>query len=166
MNLFQLDTLAPGDPGAEETLLTMRQLIVDATKDGALIQDGRALVAAESRDPDDVIEAIDELLRTRVRYVDDPPFLELLQAPAQLLTQLRTKGRVDGDCDDVAILAAFLGLVHGLPFRLRAVGFRADGPLAHVYTLLRVRDQWVMLDTTSNRLWPSPQPVRALELDG
>lgn len=164
--LFTLQAVAPGDPGAAETLLLMRQLVRDATRDAGLIQEARRIVAAPSRDPADVVEGITDVLTNRVRYTDDPPFLELLQTPQALLEQLATRGVVYGDCDDTAILAAFLGVAHGLPFRFRAVGFQDPGPLIHVYTLLRVDGEWVTLDTTRNRCQATPSPVRGLEVEG
>jgi transglutaminase-like putative cysteine protease len=164
--LFTLRPIQPGDPGSQETLMAMRQLVLDGIQDGGLIQDAQRIVAAPSRDPADILDGIEDVLVNRVRYVLDPPFLEYLQSPGQLLAQLQAKGRVDGDCDDVAILAAFLGLAHGLPYKFRAVGFVPGGDLVHVYTLLRVQGEWVSLDTTRSRTQAVPTPIRGLELEG
>jgi transglutaminase-like putative cysteine protease len=164
--LFQLRPIPPGDPGAQETLVAMRQLVTDAAQDPGLVQVARRVTAAESRDADDIVEAIRDVLETRVRYVEDPPYLEYLQSPDQLLGQMTARGMVRGDCDDVAILAAFLGVAHGLPYKFRAVGFSPEGALLHVYTLLRRPGGWAILDTTRVRTQPVPPAMRGLELEG
>ena len=158
--LLSVEWIPSGDAGAVETLLRMRGLVQAALRDPVAVAQARRLV------PEPSIDAIAELLTDRVRFREDPPLLEYLQAPRALLDAMRTRGRVTGDCDDVAVLAAFLGAVHGLPYRFRAVGFSRTGPLLHVYTLLRADGAWRTLDTTRSRTQAPPVTVRALELDG
>lgn len=163
--VFQLRVIPPGDPGAEETLVTMHQMVQQALREPVLVAEARRIVAVAPGDVDGAIERIEDVLRQRVRYVDDPPMLELLQTPDQLLRQLGTAGVVYGDCDDTAIVAATLGGAMGIPWRFRAVGFDPDGPLVHVYTLLRGARAWVSMDTTRNRAQATPVPVRVLEVE-
>lgn len=166
-SLLQFFAVPSGDPGALDTLLRMKQLVVQALADPWAVQEAQRIVAAESRDPADVIEAITDVVTTRVRYLDDPTFVDFLQSPEQLLAQLGTRGVARGDCDDVAILAAFLGAAHRLPYLFRAVGFADPAePLTHVYTLLRAGDEWVTVDTTRNPVQATPAAVRALDVEG
>jgi transglutaminase-like putative cysteine protease len=163
--LLQVEWIPPGDAGGVETLLRMRGLVRQAAGDAGLVQEARRVVGAGKAGPDETVDAIEALLTTRLRMRADPVGLEFLQSPAQLLAQLRT-GYATGDCDDAAILAAFLGVAHGIPYRFRAMGFQAGGPLLHVVTLLRVPGGWRILDTTRLRTQAVPLAVRTLEVDG
>lgn len=164
--LFTLRHIPAGDTGAGDTLLAMRQLVETDLGDAGLVQEARRMVAAPSRAPDDIVEGIRDVLTRRMRYRADPPLMEYLQSPGQLLAQLAVGGMAYGDCDDTAMLAAYLGAAHGLPYRFRAVGFTRNGALEHVFTLLRAGPEWVTLDTTRSPNQPSPVARRGLELGG
>lgn len=165
--LLSIRPIPGGDAGALATLYEMKALVSQALNDPWAVTEAQRIVAPESRAAEDVIDAITDLVTARVRYLDDPFFVDFLQSPEQLLAQLGTRGVARGDCDDVAILVAFLGRAFGLAYVFRAVGFQGEeGPLEHVYTLLRGDGRWRILDTTRNPAQPTPVPTRALDVEG
>lgn len=93
------------------------------------------------------VHHIREFLRRHVSFVRDPRHVEALHTPHWLLSTIRTEGSVQGDCDDVALLGATLGLSVGLPARFVALG-RDD--YEHVFAALGRPDgrQWWELDVT------------------
>lgn len=75
-------------------------------------------------------------LESHWREVPDPYGVELLRTPLEELTQYHTTTRMSGDCDDVATLAAALGLALGLSARYVAVSFGPSHVPEHVYAEL------------------------------
>jgi len=98
--------------------------------------------------------AIREFLGEYVSFVPDPVGHELLRSPGYLLERIRDVGYASGDCDDVAILGASLGMAVGLPARFVLLGFARDLPFTHIYTELWTSEGWAELDTTA----PDPVP--------
>jgi hypothetical protein len=87
-------------------------------------------------------------LQSHVQFVRDPDGLEWLTAPADQLRELRANGRIYGDCDDVAVLGAALGLSVGM--RARFVMLGPPEQFIHVFTVLGDPRgaAWWELDTT------------------
>jgi hypothetical protein len=95
--------------------------------------------------------AIRDYLADYTQFLRDPQGAELLHSPAYLAGLLLRGGTVYVDCDDVAALAASLGLAVGLRARFIAVAFGSPrSPYRHVWTELRspVGGPWVSCDVT------------------
>lgn len=96
-------------------------------------------------------ELIRRWIEPRVYFLADPTYAEALHAPEWSLRQILHRGTVGLDCDDVAMLAAALGLSIGLRARFVVVGFNSpQAPFRHVWTDLAAlnRPKWVAIDPT------------------
>lgn len=147
---LRVSRLATGDLGARETLGLMAQLVRHGLKDPVVLE--RAAQVVERVHPGDAagqVRAIRQFLTYHMRYRNDPDEMELLQEPRYLLDQIAAIGRAEGDCDDVSILGATLGLAAGRRVRFVAVGFQGEaGPLSHVWVELENGGAWSELDVT------------------
>lgn len=97
------------------------------------------------------IVAIRNWIEDHVAFLRDPKGVETLYTPDVLLRTVLTRGHVNVDCDDVATLAASLGLAIGLRARFVVVGFHSpNAPFRHVWTDLAApgTSRWLDLDTT------------------
>jgi Transglutaminase-like superfamily len=115
--------LQPGDAGTEDTLLAMREMA------------HASVPVLPPWLPTDA-GAIHDWLAAHVRFRADPIDRETVESPAAMLDQVMRQGVAYGDCDDLAVLAAGLGLRAGLVPRFRVVAFDRYGPYAHVWTEL------------------------------
>lgn len=131
-----------GDPGTFFTLALMREL---ARADAPLLVEVADRIIGTTGNP---LARIRAFLSERVRFTHDPAGVELLKAPAYQLASIRSRGSTAGDCDDVAILGAALGLAAGYPARFVVLRFEPEGPYEHVYAELRGPHGWFELDTT------------------
>src|SRR5205809_520220 len=80
-----------------------------------------------------------EFLKEHVKFVVDPPRVEHLRHPDQLLFEIDNFGRSSGDCDEVATLGAALLKKAGVDACFIVAGRRKDGRFEHV--LYGVRDR-------------------------
>lgn len=97
------------------------------------------------------IRAIRNWIEDHVGFLRDPRGMELLWTPELMVRTILTKGHLNVDCDDVATLAAALGLSIGLRARFVLVGFHTPAaPFRHVWTDLADPrgSSWIDLDTT------------------
>lgn len=77
----------------------------------------------------------------------DPYGVEMIAAPEYQLERLAARGRLFGDCDDVATLGAALALAAGFEARYIAVSFWPGGVPEHVWAEVLDGMSWVDLDT-------------------
>lgn len=131
-----------GDPGTFFTLELMRSL---ALADAGLLTSVAERIIGTTGNP---LARLRAFLSERVRFTHDPAGVELLQAPTVQLATIRSRGTAAGDCDDVAVLGAALGLAAGYPARFVVLRFEPEGPYEHVYAELRGPHGWFELDTT------------------
>lgn len=84
-------------------------------------------------------------------FLEDPEGVELVRDPTRMLAEIEQRGESGGDCDDVATLAAALGLASGFGVRLVLAGLAPTGPFAHVYAEVRepAGPSWTELDTVA-----------------
>lgn len=143
-----------GHFGIELTVWHMRAL-VRTSLSRPLLADRAASIVAGSESALEAGTRIREFLETEVVYVPDPLGMELLKSPVYMLREIDADGRATGDCDDVAILGAALGLAAGLPARFVLLAFRPGAPYEHVYTELLTDEGWLELDTTKPHQLPS-----------
>lgn len=94
---------------------------------------------------------IREYLESSTEFLRDPDGVEMLHGPAWQIQQIRQRGMVQVDCDDVAMLGAALGKAVGLRARFVVVGFdQRNAPYRHVWSELspRANAQWIDMDVT------------------
>jgi hypothetical protein len=92
-----------------------------------------------------------EWLSQSILFQRYPYGVEALHAVDLMLRSILTTGTASLDCDDVAVLAAALGLTLGLRARFVAVGFKTpNSPFRHVWAELADprRPTWVDCDIT------------------
>lgn len=80
--------------------------------------------------------AIGDYVKRKVRYVRDPDDVEYLQDPIDLVKHVQN-GTAQGDCDDMALLAATLLLSIGHQPLFRAVRYEQPiGNYNHIYVVV------------------------------
>lgn len=142
-----------GDAGTLATARKMRQLVLltYATPPVRNLA-ARLAVLAGTRDATLLAGTIRNFLEDHVHFTRDPTGTELLQDPRLAIHAILTRGVATLDCDDIAMLAAALGMSVGLRARFVLVGFRSpQAPLRHVWTELvsgTGKGPWVEMDTS------------------
>lgn len=159
--------IAEGEAGARQTLRLMADLIRQALRDPVVLERAAAVVArVPGRSAERQYQAIRQFLVYHLKYLYDPDTMELLREPRYLLDRIAATGRAEGDCDDVAVLGATLGLAVGRPARLVAVGFQGpEGPYSHVYADLLIDGRWREVDTTRPIGETLVPPSRGMQLE-
>lgn len=132
--------ISDGPAGAVQTIASMRQLVMEATRDPAQQIRDTALQIIGTAGYVGQVRAIQSWVQQHIRYVRDPPSIELVQTPQKTLQWAA------GDCDDQAVLVAALLDSVGHPTQFYAVGFRG-GPLEHILTRTKIGTQWVAVET-------------------
>jgi transglutaminase-like putative cysteine protease len=105
----------------------------------------------DGHDPATQIRVVRDWLGQHVKFLADPYIDgDVIRAPDYLLAQYAKDGVIQGDCDDVATLAASMLQAIGIPARFTALGFGgAAAPFVHVYAEAQEPSgQWVPLDVT------------------
>lgn len=130
----------------------------------------RAHAIVQSIAPRDYVRmarAIRYWMQRAFRFIPDPRGVELVRTPEYMLERYLVKGIITGDCDDAATLGAALGMAVGIPAKFVAIGFRTNGPLAHVFAVLLPRAGGVVpveLDVTKPAQ-TTAQVRRSVELE-
>lgn len=140
--------------GIELTVLHMRRAVRDSLRYSLLIDTARDIVGP-AISPKGAGLNIRTWLAAHVRFVPDPIGLELIRSPVLLIQTVDCQGYAIGDCDDVAVLGAALGLAVGIPARFVLLAFRDPGLYEHVYTELLTSEGPVELDTTRPAQMPA-----------
>jgi len=141
-----------GDAGTSATLAHMRMLARNASLQPLVrATAGRLVLGVSGFDGVTQARILRDWIEERVTFLADPATAEMLLEPTRVLHRILTAGIVQLDCDDVATLAATMGLAIGLRARFVVVGFSSpNAPFRHVWTELadarRVR--WVAVDPT------------------
>ena len=150
-----------GDTGIRRTVGKMRDLSHEALL-SPLVVETAALIVTGARTEEERAYRIRDWLASAVSFQPDPLGVELIRSPIYLLRQIQEQGAAWGDCDDVATLAAALGMAVGLPASFVLLGFDSLGPFSHVYTQLWTQGGWVEMDTTApDQFPPGLQIVKA-----
>lgn len=141
-----LYTIPHSHAGIEATVRHMRRL----GREAAARPDVQAWAHAIVGDATGAQAAarIRSFLEDRVVFHFDPPGVELVRTPSYMLHAIEDDGHVEGDCDDVAVLGAALGMAAGLPARYVLLGLTPGEPFEHVYAELVTTTGPVELDTT------------------
>lgn len=151
-----LTSIPEGDAGTAATLNLMRAMARRASVEPLVRQ---AATSAVRSFPGDGGVAHARLLNRwiteRTYFLPDPLYDEALHEPGLLLRQILTRGNVGVDCDDVAILAAAMGLSVGLRARFMVAGFTSpNAPYRHV---------WADLTGVHSNVWVSVDPTRPVQ---
>jgi len=126
-----------------------------------------AQVSSRGADPAEKAQLIREFVDYAVTFTPDPLGLELVKSPEYMLREFFAQGEAFGDCDDVAVLAAALGMAVGIPARFTLLGFSPTQPFRHVLTELYTPCQgWVEMDTTRPDQFPPGLEVVRVEHHG
>lgn len=142
-------TLPPGDAGVDQTLRYMAQSARAAASAQPHGWGRRNLwwnLGWKAR-----CRALRQWLLDHTQFQDDPPGVERVRHPMEMLRAIEQGSRAAGDCDDIAALAAAVALIAGLRVRWRVLAF-GDGhaPFTHVYAEVAPPEGnwWCELDVT------------------
>lgn len=167
MTTFQRSGWSFGtNESAERTLKNMSARVRDCLKKSRLVVEtaNRVIAPVAPRYRAGQINAINDWLSHRFRFVSDPVGVELLRDPAGSIERIRERGFTQGDCDEAAMLAASLGMANGIPAQFRALAFGTPtAPYSHVVCDLQTDGgKWVPLDITKPDGFIVPPPSRVL----
>lgn len=140
-----------GDAGTYATLAIMRRLAKQGALHPLVRQTAIDITFGMGTNPTAQARTIREWLSQSILFQRDPYGVEALHAPDAILRSVLTRGTASLDCDDVAVLAAALGLSLGLAARYVAVGFNSpNAPFRHVWAELADprRPAWIECDIT------------------
>ena len=121
-------------------------------KAGSFASDVREMAAEAVRgagSDGERITRLNDYLTSHTEFLPDPFLAEALVPPLIAVDKIRATGVFQGDCDDVAVVTAALGLSIGLMARFVAVSFDGRG-YGHVWTELASPNDgvWVTIDPT------------------
>lgn len=139
-----------GDAGTFAALHTMRQL-ARAAAIQLLVRTEAVRLVLGVRSPALQVRILRDWTSAHTDFLADPTPVETLHDPAWSIRQILTRGLVQVDCDDVAMIAAAMGLSIGLRARYVVVGFSSpNAPFRHVWTDLSGPGppRWVPVDPT------------------
>jgi transglutaminase-like putative cysteine protease len=95
----------------------------------------------------DRVRGIDSFLRRYFVYREERD--EVLRDVPFMLNDLDTLGHMEGDCDDMCIMACALLKSAGFPL-VRMTAIQSDNPFEydHVFSEVRISDFWLPVDPT------------------
>ena len=139
-----------GDTRTNATLHHMRRLVDQGLRNPLTVGLASDIVAGVPGDPWAQAAALRDWLDRVVVFQPDPRGYETLRTVPEMLAAARTRGSMQVDCDDVAILAAALGKAVGMRARFVVLGFGGRwAPYAHVFAQLGTGpDGWAEMDVT------------------
>lgn len=122
----------------------VREGIVDPLTDRTV---SHILSGVLYRTPSTQVAAIRGWVEQHSLFQRDPHGAELIRRVREQLTDIATRGAVQGDCDDAAVLAAALGKAAGFPARFVTLGFFRPGDhYRHIYAELWDGMGWREMD--------------------
>jgi hypothetical protein len=157
-----------GDGGTYATLGKMRTLAQSGARNPLVRATAARLV--ELTEPNGILHAklIRSWLEDHIIFLRDISTAEALYHPADLVLAIQRDGQVQCDCEDVAMLAAALGMSIGLRARYVVLAFRPGGPFQHVYAdLSDINGRlWIDCDITRpSQLFDSIHPTRSVKVE-
>ena len=136
----RLGQIPNGEAGAATTMRAMRQLVRDAIRDPSQHVRELALQIVGNAGYVDQARRLQQWVQQNIRYIQDPPDVELVQTPQYTVQQQA------GDCDDQATLLASLLMATGHPAQFVAVGL-SGSPLSHVMVQTQIGRDWLGVET-------------------
>lgn len=134
-----------GDLGTRATLDAMEELVRGSLRVELTRQYARHIMGG-SGSPIARAQLLKAWLTPRYRFEPDPLELEVISAPDLQLCRFQVDGFVSGDCDDLAVLVAALGILAGLRPRFVVIALETGGPFEHVWTELWDGMRWLDYD--------------------
>jgi len=155
---YMLAGLPEGDAGTMATVHAMRAVARDAAERSPRLR----LFAAHLYDKDQNVRLrnVYRFLAERVIFRRDPPGLETIIHPENMLAQVQARGFALGDCDDRATLGAALHLAMADAPAFVIMARRAASPFEHVFYAVRQAGAWVPADPQERfplGVWPPAQ---------
>ncbi len=142
-------TIGDGQAAGLDTLHRMRQITRAQIAEPIVRLTSAAIVRGTGTDSARQIFLLRQWIQSHVGFLRDPNGHELLHTPAMLLQSIADQGSIEVDCDDVAMLAACMGLSIGLRAQFEMIG--EWGGYSHVFTNLGAPfsiTEWVDMDIT------------------
>lgn len=87
-------------------------------------------------------------LKKRIRFLRDIHKVETIKTPKHLIEELKTKGIIVGDCDDLSMLLAGILKVIGYPVRFVISAVGNTSQFNHIYVETKIDNKWYPLDLT------------------
>jgi transglutaminase-like putative cysteine protease len=138
-----------GENATRKTLEIMKSLVTRSVAELPVREFANEIRSMSDSDYGRAV-ALYNTVKSRIRYVSDPPVDEWLQT-ADLTLQNN-----EGDCDDMAVLIAAVAVLLGIPVRFEAVGFNR---YEHVIAQLQVETPSTCEDCGSHLEWLTIDPV-------
>ena len=142
-------TFGDGVSAGLDTLHRMRAIVLEQIASPVVRQTAAGICHGTGKNSDYQIHLLRTWLQSHVNFLRDPAGHELLHTPELMLMLLSQQGALDVDCDDVAMLAAALGMSIGLRAQFVMIG--AEGGYSHIWTELAAPvdgADWQELDIT------------------
>lgn len=145
--------LPPSDFGTMMTLASMRGMVYREFMAPAVRLLATDIVrGAGGKDGVEQAYMIRDFLMQHTEFLRDPDGVEMLHGPVWQVQQILSRGVVQVDCDDVAMLGAALAKSIGLRARFVAVAFlNNNAPYRHVWAEIgpsTAPPKWIDLDVT------------------
>lgn len=158
-----------GDGGTYATLAKMKSLVRSGAAN-PLVRGTAARFVRDSTPSDALLHArlIREWVDGNTIFLRDLSTAEALYHPGDIIKEIQQRGIAQVDCEDVAMLAAALGVSIGLRARFVVLAFRPGGPFQHVYTELSdpAGRIWIDVDTTRpSQMFDSLFPTRTFKTE-
>ncbi len=152
---IQLAAIPNGDAGTHATVNRMVQLARSASVDPEVRQVAAKLVMGAGSNPLTSAKILQQWIERHTQFLPDPSTAEYLVYPGLSLDMILRDGVAQLDCDDVAMLAAALGLSIGFRARFMVAAFHShNSPYQHV---------WAELAPMSGAWWLPIDPTRPVQ---
>lgn len=144
-NAFRRNNIPEGMGGIWMEVGTMSKYVRSFSGHPEVIDFARTLVlGCDPRDLVCEVVTVHDLVRSRVRFVQDPTAREAVSSPLKFLDDIEYKGRSTGDCDELSTFEATLLAAIGIEPRFRFGGQGAE--MFHVWVQAQIGNEWVNLE--------------------
>lgn len=155
--------IAGGDRGARHLVELMAEEARASLRDPWILEEAADLLPHELPAPA-AVASFRDWLTVSVVPTPDPEGTEVVRTPSYMLEDIQARGWTRGDCDDVATLAAAIGLAAGFPARFTLYAFGNSLPYSHVFCeLYTMCAGWLELDVHRPAQTPPGADVQRVE---
>jgi transglutaminase-like putative cysteine protease len=93
------------------------------------------------------VASFDRWVRSVYVYRDED--IEMIRTPEFMIGDWKSRGYIEGDCDDIATFGASVFLAIGVPCRIVAIRTTTDNPnYRHVFVEILLENVWIRFDPT------------------
>lgn len=145
---YQSEELPKGDAGVDRTVERMTTIAQDSARDHRFITFAQSISLRGGRkDSLEVLAALVKWVRDHWTFRRDPVHVELVKTPERLLTELKSRDMMIGDCDDASVLIASLTTALGYPSRFVVLQRKKSAKsYDHIYVETFADGRWHSLD--------------------